>query len=113
MPRFIPQPLFPAKRVGERTFLTCAGQQYQAMDYRIDPDVSAACYFYAIRPLLNIPVTVSHVHFDSMQGDAAFIRVLKKMVNGYYLQQDFGISTPFRYCRGLFPIGANLSRQFW
>lgn len=68
-----------AKRISERTFLTPAGQQYQAMDYRIEPDVSAACYFYAMSPLLNIPVTVSHVHFDSMQGDVAFIRILEKM----------------------------------
>ncbi len=68
-----------AKRVGEHTFLTRAGQHYQAMDYRIEPDVSAACYFYAMCPLLNIPVTVSHVHFDSMQGDVAFIRILEKM----------------------------------
>lgn len=68
-----------AKRVGEHTFLTRAGQHYQAMDYRIEPDVSAACYFYAMSPLLNIPVTVSHVHFDSMQGDVAFIRILEKM----------------------------------
>ncbi len=68
-----------AKRISEHTFLTPAGQQYQAMDYRIEPDVSAACYFYAMSPLLNIPVTVSHVHFDSMQGDVAFIRILEKM----------------------------------
>ncbi|HBA48066.1 MAG TPA: 3-phosphoshikimate 1-carboxyvinyltransferase [Lachnospiraceae bacterium] len=67
------------KRIDERTFLTRAGQHYQAMDYRIEPDVSAACYFYAMSPLLNIPVTVNHVHFDSMQGDVAFIRILEKM----------------------------------
>lgn len=63
----------------ERTFLTRAGQHYRAMDYRIEPDVSAACYFYAMTPLLNVPVMVEQVHFDSLQGDAAFLRILEQM----------------------------------
>lgn len=56
-----------------------AGQSYRAMDYQVEPDVSAACYFYAMSPLLGIPVTVEHVHFNSLQGDVAFVRVLEKM----------------------------------
>lgn len=60
-------------------FLTPAGQHYRALDYQIEPDVSAACYFYAMSPLLGIPVTVEHVHFDSMQGDVAFVRILERM----------------------------------
>lgn len=61
------------------TFLTRAGQHYRALDYRIEPDVSAACYFYAMSPLLHVPVRVNHVHFDSLQGDVAFIRLLEEM----------------------------------
>lgn len=61
------------------TFLTKAGQHYQALNYQIEPDVSAACYFYALSPLLNIPVLVNHVHFDSLQGDVAFVRILEQM----------------------------------
>lgn len=60
-------------------FLTKSGQSYQALDYQVEPDVSAACYFYALSPLLHIPVLVEHVHFDSLQGDVAFIRILEKM----------------------------------
>lgn len=56
-----------------------AGQHYQAMDYQIEPDVSAACYFYAMSPLLSIPVMVENVHFDSLQGDVAFLRILEQM----------------------------------
>lgn len=56
-----------------------SGQSYQALNYQIEPDVSAACYFYAMSPLLGIPVMVNHVHFDSLQGDVEFIRVLEKM----------------------------------
>lgn len=61
------------------SFVTAKGQQYNALDYQIEPDVSAACYFYAMCPLLNIPVQVKHVHFDSLQGDVQFIRILEQM----------------------------------
>lgn len=61
------------------SFLTKAGQHYQALDYRIEPDVSAACYFYAMAPLLHVPVMVEHVHFNSLQGDVQFIRILEQM----------------------------------
>lgn len=60
-------------------YRTEAGQSYTALDYRIEPDVSAACYFYAMSPLLNIPVRVNDVHFDSLQGDVEFIRILEQM----------------------------------
>jgi 3-phosphoshikimate 1-carboxyvinyltransferase len=42
-------------------FRICTGQKYRALDYQIEPDVSAACYFYAMTPLLGIPVCVSDV----------------------------------------------------
>lgn len=60
-------------------FRICAGQQYTALDYQIEPDVSAACYFYAMAPLLGIPVCVKHVHFESLQGDVEFLHILEKM----------------------------------
>ena len=56
-----------------------AGQHYKALDYQIEPDVSAACYFYAMVPLLGIPVCVEHVHFESLQGDVEFLHILEKM----------------------------------
>lgn len=60
-------------------YRTAAGQAYNAMDYQVEPDVSAACYFYAMSPLLGIPVQVEHVHFDSLQGDVAFVKILEEM----------------------------------
>lgn len=60
-------------------YRTEAGQKYKALDYRVEPDVSAACYFYAMSPLLNIPVQVENVHFDSLQGDVQFVRTLEQM----------------------------------
>lgn len=61
------------------TFVIKSGQAYQALDYQVEPDVSAACYFYAFSPLLHIPVLVEHVHFHSLQGDVEFIHILEKM----------------------------------
>lgn len=60
-------------------FVTRKGQTYQARDYQIEPDVSAACYFYAMSPLLGIPVMIRHVHQDSLQGDVAFLHILEQM----------------------------------
>lgn len=64
---------------GERSYLVRSGQRYRAQEYRIEPDVSAACYFYALCPLLGIPVRVEEVHFSSLQGDIAFLRLLERM----------------------------------
>jgi len=61
------------------TFVTKSKQSYLSKDYQIEPDVSAACYFYAMVPLLHIPMLVEHVHFDSLQGDVEFIHILEKM----------------------------------
>lgn len=55
------------------------GQYYRPQIYQVEPDVSAACYFYACVPLLGIPVQVNHIHFDSLQGDVEFLRILEKM----------------------------------
>ena len=60
-------------------YMVPAGQIYNALDYQIEPDVSAACYFYAMSPLLGIPVLVEHVRSASLQGDIAFIRILEQM----------------------------------
>lgn len=54
-------------------------QAYQAQVYQVEPDVSAACYFYAMAPLLNTKSLVYHVHFDSMQGDIRFLSILEEM----------------------------------
>ncbi|MDL2301449.1 3-phosphoshikimate 1-carboxyvinyltransferase [Lachnospiraceae bacterium OttesenSCG-928-D06] len=60
-------------------FVIEPGQHVTPLSYQIEPDVSAACYFYALVPLLNIPVLVSHVTSDSLQGDIAFLHILTKM----------------------------------
>jgi len=61
------------------TFCIPGGQTYRAHCYQIEPDVSAACYFYAMAPLLGVDVIVKNVHLDSMQGDIQFLRFLEQM----------------------------------
>ena len=61
------------------TFFIPGGQSYSARDYFIEPDMSAACYFYAMAPLLGISVTVPHIPEQSLQGDVRFLDVLKQM----------------------------------
>ena len=52
---------------------------YVAGEYHIEPDVSAACYFYALAPLLRVKVKVKNVHMDCLQGDIKFLKVLVRM----------------------------------
>lgn len=48
-------------------------------EYTVEPDVSAACYFYAMAPILRTSVIVKGVHRQSLQGDIQFLRVLEQM----------------------------------
>lgn len=56
-----------------------ARKAYKSMEYQIEPDVSAACYFYGIAAIYGAKALVTNVHFDSTQGDIRFLEVLKAM----------------------------------
>lgn len=64
------------------TFLIKAGQTYRAQDYAIEPDVSAACYFYALAALSGCSVIVDGVPEHSLQGDTEFLNILEKWAAG-------------------------------
>lgn len=70
----------------DRCFIIPEGQQYQPRNYQIEPDVSAACYFYGMAPLLGRKVQVKHVHLQSLQGDVEFLRILERM--GCQVKED-------------------------
>lgn len=53
--------------------------QYKAGQYQIEPDVSAACYFYAMAAVNGGSAIVNHVHNGLMQGDMKFLNVLSQM----------------------------------
>jgi 3-phosphoshikimate 1-carboxyvinyltransferase len=63
----------------ENVYRLLPGQQYRAREYQIEPDVSAACYFYAMAAIHGGTAVVDHVRFDSMQGDIQFLKVLERM----------------------------------
>ena len=66
------------KEINENLY-EISGGSYSAQDYNIEPDISAACYFYGIAALCNLKTTVSFVRRDSLQGDMKFLEVLEKM----------------------------------
>ena len=55
---------------------------YSFKKYDIEPDVSAACYFYAMNKILSTDVKVKGVMPHSMQGDVKFIGLLKNFNGG-------------------------------
>ena len=62
-----------------KTYVIEAGSKYQPETYQIEPDVSAACYFYAAAAITGGSILVRNVHSTSMQGDMRFLNVLEKM----------------------------------
>lgn len=71
---------------GDRRFIVPEGQTYRACEYEIEPDASAASYFFAAAALTGGRVTVSGLGRRSVQGDTHFARVLEAM--GCLVEQD-------------------------
>ena len=64
---------------GSAVFRVAGPQTYQACDYAIEPDASAASYFFAMAAITGGRVTVEGLSRDSLQGDVAFADVLERM----------------------------------
>lgn len=56
-----------------------SGTAYRAGCCQIEPDVSAACYFYAAAALTGGRAVVKHVTQECMQGDLRFLELLVQM----------------------------------
>ncbi|MDE7321938.1 MAG: 3-phosphoshikimate 1-carboxyvinyltransferase [Lachnospiraceae bacterium] len=56
-----------------------SGNSYMPGCYQIEPDVSAACYFYAAAALTGGKTVVKNVSWACMQGDLKFITLLGEM----------------------------------
>ncbi len=52
---------------------------YHKDHYTIEPDMSAACYFYAAAAVTGGRALVKRVHMDNTQGDLKFLDVLERM----------------------------------
>jgi 3-phosphoshikimate 1-carboxyvinyltransferase len=53
--------------------------RYTGRDYRIEPDASAASYFFAAAAITGGTVTVEGLGTESLQGDVAYVDVLEHM----------------------------------
>jgi 3-phosphoshikimate 1-carboxyvinyltransferase len=77
-----------------------APQKYRASQYVIEPDASAASYFWAAAAICGGEVTVEGLSTDSLQGDVAFVDCLRKM--GCDVRRDNnGITVTGRLLRGI------------
>ncbi len=54
-------------------------EKYQALCYDVEPDMSAAAYFYALAAVLGTKIEVEGVTSHMLQGDTAFLKLLAKM----------------------------------
>ena len=58
---------------------TIAPQEYKATNYYIEPDASAASYFFAAAAITGGEVTVEGLTSYALQGDVHFVEALEKM----------------------------------
>ncbi len=56
-----------------------APQSYTPTDYAVEPDASAASYFFAAAAITGGKVTVDGLTYHSLQGDIGFVEVLEQM----------------------------------
>jgi 3-phosphoshikimate 1-carboxyvinyltransferase len=81
-------------------FLIAAPQRYRACNYAIEPDASAASYFWAAAAITGGKVTVDGLSANSLQGDVAFVDCLEQM--GCEVRRDAnGITVIGRPLRGV------------
>ena len=64
---------------GYHSFEISKDSKYLATEYAIEPDASAASYFFAVAAVTGGRVTVSGLSADAMQGDIAFCNCLANM----------------------------------
>lgn len=78
---------------GYQRFIVPEGQTYRACDCTIEPDASAATYFFAAAALTGGRIRVDGLGRSSRQGDTQFARVLETM--GCRVEQDENQTTVF------------------
>ncbi len=66
-------------REGYERFLIPSSHYQPRESYTIEPDASAASYFFAAPAILGGTVKVNHIDMHSKQGDIAFVNILQQM----------------------------------
>jgi 3-phosphoshikimate 1-carboxyvinyltransferase len=65
--------------VGDFTRFEVRPSSYVATNYAVEPDASAASYFFAAAAVTGGHVAVEHLGSSSLQGDLGFVRLLERM----------------------------------
>jgi 3-phosphoshikimate 1-carboxyvinyltransferase len=87
-------------RDGRRRYRIPGQQQHDRREYPIEPDASAASYFWAAAAVTGGRVTVAGLNRKSLQGDVRFVDVLAEM--GCRVEEcDAGITVHGRPLRGV------------
>ncbi|QEG22492.1 3-phosphoshikimate 1-carboxyvinyltransferase [Mariniblastus fucicola] len=69
-------------------FLIRGESSYSGCDYAIEPDASAASYFFAIPAIIGGETTVLGLGKNSLQGDVGFVQCLEQMGCEIQVQED-------------------------
>jgi 3-phosphoshikimate 1-carboxyvinyltransferase len=64
---------------GLSRFVIAGQQRYRACEYAIEPDASAASYFWGLAAVSGGEITVEGLSRKALQGDVAFVRCLEQM----------------------------------
>lgn len=76
-------------REGERKLVIAGGQRYVGHDYRVEPDASAASYFFAAAAIRGGRVRVRGLGTRSLQGDRKLVHILERMGCSLHEGEDF------------------------
>ncbi len=67
------------EETGPQRFAVSASRRYRGRRYEIEPDATAASYFFAAAAIAGGEVTVEGFSRDGLQGDLAFCECLRRM----------------------------------
>ncbi|MEM9410369.1 MAG: 3-phosphoshikimate 1-carboxyvinyltransferase [Planctomycetota bacterium] len=81
-------------------FVSAPGQKYIHAQYAIEPDASAASYFWAAASICGGTATVKGLNKQALQGDICFVECLRKMGSHIQYGEDF-ISVSGKAKRGI------------
>lgn len=79
----------PVERPSRDRFVVAPGHGYAATDYRIEPDASAASYFFAAAAATGGRVRIRGLGHSSLQGDVGFVEVLARMGADVTITADY------------------------
>ncbi|HEX3152002.1 MAG TPA: 3-phosphoshikimate 1-carboxyvinyltransferase [Gemmataceae bacterium] len=88
------------RAIGSAGFIVPGNQIHKLESYFIEPDASAASYFWAAAAILGGRVTVAGLTDQSLQGDVAFVDILQQM-SCRVEKCDAGITVHGRPLRGI------------